>query len=84
MRRLPADPLPPRAAIYCRFSSEMQNPRSVAHQVKLCQRYAERRGWPPIPPETVFADEQISGDISQRPAYQRLLSLIESGSGQRP
>ncbi len=84
MRHPPADPLPPRAAIYCRFSSEMQNPRSVTDQVKLCQRYAERQGWPPIPPEAVFADEQISGDISQRPAYQRLLAMLASGSGQRP
>ena len=64
MRHPPSDPLPPRAAIYCRFSSEMQNPRSVVDQVKLCQRYAERQGWPPIPPEAIFVDEQLSGDIS--------------------
>jgi DNA invertase Pin-like site-specific DNA recombinase len=69
---------------YCRYSTELQNPRSIADQLRLCQQYAARQGWPPIPPDGVFSDEHLSGDISQRPAYQRLLASIENGNGHRP
>src|SRR5438552_14271408 len=33
-----------RAAIYARFSSELQDRRSIADQVSLARRYAEDRG----------------------------------------
>ncbi len=33
-----------RAAIYARFSTDLQNERSIEDQVSLCQSYAEREG----------------------------------------
>ncbi len=75
---------PPRVAAYCRYSIDAQNPRSVADQLKLCQRYAERQGWPPIQPESVFADEAASGSSSHRTSYQKLLAVIAGSNGRPP
>lgn len=33
-----------RAAIYARFSTDLQNERSIEDQVSLCQGYAQREG----------------------------------------
>jgi site-specific DNA recombinase len=75
---------PPRVVAYCRFSTDQQNPRSVSDQLRLCQRFCERQGWPAIPPEAVFADEAQSGGGVQRTAYQRLLGLIATSNGKPP
>jgi DNA invertase Pin-like site-specific DNA recombinase len=73
---------PPRAAIYSRYSTDSQNPRSVADQVRLCQRWLERQGWPPVPPEAVYADEAQSGSTTiKREGYRRLLATIASSDG---
>jgi hypothetical protein len=36
---------PRRAVIYARFSSELQDARSVADQVALCRQHAARQRW---------------------------------------
>lgn len=38
-------PSPTRAAIYARYSSELQNARSIEDQAALCRAYAERQGY---------------------------------------
>ncbi|MBL8773349.1 MAG: recombinase family protein [Phenylobacterium sp.] len=48
----------PRAAVYARFSDDVQNPRSIADQVALCAAYAQRQGWTVT---ATFSDAAISG-----------------------
>lgn len=66
----------PRVALYARYSTDMQNPKSVDDQFRECRRYAERQGW--VVAET-FADRGISGATGDRPEYQRLLSSVRDG-----
>lgn len=47
-----------RAAIYSRFSTEMQNPRSVEDQFEYCRAYATREGLSVV---ATFADHARSG-----------------------
>ncbi|MCW6512613.1 recombinase family protein [Lichenifustis flavocetrariae] len=47
-----------RAAIYARFSSELQNARSIDDQVDLCRTYCCREGYAPI---AIFSDRAMSG-----------------------
>jgi hypothetical protein len=60
-----------RAVIYARFSTDLQNERSIADQVALCRSYAERNGSVVV---AVFDDRAVSGaSIHQRVGIQRLL-----------
>ncbi|MFV1528761.1 MULTISPECIES: recombinase family protein, partial [unclassified Phaeobacter] len=63
----------PRVALYARYSTDMQNPKSVDDQFRECRHYAERQGW--VIADT-FADRGISGATGDRPEYQRLLSAV--------
>lgn len=69
-----------RTVIYARFSSDNQNPRSVADQIALCRERAEREGWPVV---ATFEDSAISGaagiDQAQRPGLHAMLALVEAG-----
>lgn len=47
-----------RAAIYARYSTELQNAKSIEDQVVLCRRYAEREGYEVV---AVYDDPAISG-----------------------
>ena len=47
-----------RAAIYARFSSELQNARSIEDQVDLCRGYCVREGFAAV---EVFSDRALSG-----------------------
>jgi DNA invertase Pin-like site-specific DNA recombinase len=49
---------PRRAAIYARFSSDLQDARSVTDQVALCREHAQRQRWLVV---QLYADEAISG-----------------------
>jgi DNA invertase Pin-like site-specific DNA recombinase len=57
-----------RAAIYCRVSTNDQNPEM---QVAALRDYVERRGWT-IAEE--FVDQGISGSKDRRPALDRLMA----------
>lgn len=59
-----------RAAIYSRFSSDQQNPRSAADQTRLCRSFAESQGWQVV---DVYEDLAVSGASRFRPEFQRLL-----------
>lgn len=61
------------AAIYARYSSDLQRPTSVQDQVREQRAAAERLGYD-ILDKHVFTDEEISGSNSHRPGYQRLLT----------
>jgi site-specific DNA recombinase len=66
-----------RAAIYARFSSELQDARSIADQVALARKYAEARG---LAVTQTYQDAAISGASTiNRPGLQRLLT--DAGQG---
>jgi site-specific DNA recombinase len=61
-----------RTAIYARFSSELQDARSITDQVALARKYAEARG---LQVSTVYQDAAISGASTlNRPGLQKLLA----------
>ncbi|MBO6899602.1 MAG: recombinase family protein [Shimia sp.] len=59
-----------RAAIYARYSTDLQTNASIEDQHRLCARLIEHNGWREA--ET-YADRGLSGASHLRPAYQRLL-----------
>jgi site-specific DNA recombinase len=61
------------AAIYARYSSELQRATSIEDQVRLCREAAERLGYA-VAPGHVFSDHEISGANAHRPGYRRLLA----------
>lgn len=64
----------PRAAIYARFSTDMQNPRSAEDQVRVCRDLAAREGWDVV--ET-YTDLAISGTTTNRPGLTALLAAAD-------
>ncbi len=62
-----------RAAIYARFSSDLQNPKSADDQLDACRKYVEARGGLVVVP---FKDEGISGaSVENRKQLQALLAI---------
>ncbi len=70
-------PQPPRAAIYARFSSDLQNARSAEDQARVCREHADRQGWQVV---DVFSDLAISGTSNNRPGLNAALAAAEAGS----
>ncbi len=66
--------------IYARFSSALQNARSIEDQIALCRERCEREGWTVV---EVFTDYAISGaagiDENGRPGLSAMLARIEAG-----
>src|SRR5271167_2698787 len=67
---------PVRAAIYARYSSDLQSAASIDDQLRLCRERLAREGWTLA--ET-YADRAISGATAFRPEYQRLLDDARRG-----
>ncbi|PTW34655.1 recombinase family protein [Rhodovulum kholense] len=67
----------PRAAIYARYSTDLQSAASIPDQVRLCRRLCEERGWTVA---EVFADEAMSGASQLRPDFQRMQQAAMRGS----
>lgn len=62
-----------RAAIYARYSSELQSPTSIEDQIRKCQQAAEQMGWEVLT-DYIRSDSELSGAaLAPRVA---LLSLI--------
>ena len=59
------------AAVYARYSSDAQNPRSLDDQVHECKAYASGRGWA-VAGQHVYLDAALSGSDTNRPAYLQL------------
>jgi len=64
-----------RSAVYCRFSAEMQSPRSIGDQERECRSFAVRQGWEVV---LVRADEAVrAGASAGRAGYQALLEAAK-------
>jgi len=65
-----------RAAIYARYSSDLQRPASIHDQARQCRAEISRRGWEEA---ALYSDSEIPGMVSQgRPGYQRLLRAAKA------
>jgi DNA invertase Pin-like site-specific DNA recombinase len=65
-----------RAAIYARYSSDLQRPASIDDQVRRCREELARRGWQEV---AVLSDSEIPGTVTQRrPGYQQLLASAKA------
>ncbi|WP_236696913.1 recombinase family protein [Sphingomonas sp. Leaf257] len=69
-----------RTVIYARFSSLLQNSRSIEDQIAVCRDRCEREGWTII---DIFTDYAISGAAGigegQRPGLAAMLARVEAG-----
>lgn len=66
-----------RAAIYARYSTDLQSAASVEDQIRLCEEHASRQGW-----EVVghHIDRGISGASLMRPGLQDMMSRAAKGA----
>jgi site-specific DNA recombinase len=64
-----------RVAIYARYSSELQDHRSIEDQIRLCRSHAERQGWTVA---EICTDYALSGATLERPGLVSLLAIVKS------
>ena len=64
------------AAIYARYSSDLQRDASIEDQIRLCTERAQREGWHVT---KCYTDHAISGASFLRPGIQSLLQDTQSG-----
>ena len=65
-----------RAVIYARYSTDMQREASIADQIEVCRRYAERNGWEVT---LTYQDAAASGATAFRPGYASMVADAEKG-----
>ena len=71
-----------RAAIYARYSSDLQRDTSLEDQIAVARRYASERNWTVVK-DHIYNDAGISGArVQNRPSVQRLLAA--AGSKPKP
>ncbi|MCX7146205.1 MAG: recombinase family protein, partial [Sulfuritalea sp.] len=65
-----------RAAIYARYSTDMQDYSSIEDQYRVCEERAEREGWTVV---LKFEDAGISGAaIGNRPGFNQMLAAAKA------
>ena len=65
-----------KAAIYARYSSDLQRDASIEDQARVCTALAERLGARAV---EVFSDYGVSGSTQLRPGLQQLLAAMREG-----
>jgi site-specific DNA recombinase len=65
-----------KAILYARVTTDAQREASLDDQLRECEELCRREGFTIVARES---DYGISGESSERPAYQRLLSAVKSG-----
>lgn len=69
----------PRVALYARYSSTLQDSRSVEDQLADCRARARAEGWQVV---ESFADHAISGAVRERPGLNALLAMVARGEAE--
>ncbi|MCZ4263015.1 recombinase family protein [Limimaricola sp. G21655-S1] len=65
-----------RAAIYARYSSDLQSANSIEDQIRLCREVLEREGAPAV---EIYTDYALSGGaLKTRPGMQALLADLRA------
>lgn len=77
--QIPSSATPSRIAVYARYSSDLQNPSSVADQIALCQRLAREQFGVASERLFVYSDAAITGATMFRPGVRRLLADAAAG-----
>ncbi len=72
-------PMSLRCAAYARYSSDLQSPRSIEDQLRICRDYARAHGFI-FMEEHVYVDEALSGVGADRPGLNRLLDAALSSA----
>ena len=65
-----------RAALYARFSSDLQRASSIEEQFRNCRKRVATEGWAVV---AEFADAAISGSDNSRPQYKAMLAAAVRG-----
>ncbi len=66
-----------KVVIYSRFSSDMQDEKSIEDQQRTCEAFAASKGWTVI---SSYSDRAISGaSLLNRPQMQKLLEAARTG-----
>jgi site-specific DNA recombinase len=68
-----------RCAAYARYSSDLQSPRSIQDQLRVCREYAASHGFIFLE-EHVYTDEALSGVGADRPGLGCLLNAALSSA----
>ena len=71
-----------KCAIYARFSSERQNPRSIDDQIEQCRKFAAQQGWE-VAEESIYRDEAKTGTNQDRGGFAALLKAVEESKSPR-
>jgi site-specific DNA recombinase len=67
-----------RVAIYSRYSSDLQNDRSIEDQIIVCEKFAAKNGWSV---KGNFYDRAASGaSLFGRPQFAKMVSEAHAGS----
>jgi DNA invertase Pin-like site-specific DNA recombinase len=64
-------------AIYARYSSSLQNERSIEDQVRRCREYIAQQGGSPDA-ALVFPDFAVSGASLDRPGFETMMAAIKA------
>ena len=59
-----------RAAIYARYSTDMQSQASIEDQIRICEERATKEGWTVV---QTYSDKATSGSSLIRPGIQQLM-----------
>jgi DNA invertase Pin-like site-specific DNA recombinase len=62
-----------KAALYARFSSDLQRATSIEDQFRNCRKRAELEGWAVV---ATYADAAMSGTDANRPQYRAMLITV--------
>jgi DNA invertase Pin-like site-specific DNA recombinase len=66
------------AAVYARYSSDLQDTSSIDGQIRKARDWAEKNGFM-IQEQHRFVDEAISGTKNSRPGLEQMLTVAEHG-----
>ena len=67
-----------KCAVYARYSSDMQHPRTIDQQLSECRRFIADHKWA-MAENHIYLDKGVSGSDITRKGYQNLLATAKGG-----